>query len=305
MPDTPTRLTSHPYVLLTLTAIIWAGNTIAGKLAAGHVSPFLLTSMRWAIAMTLFYLIARPALRRDWPVIRRNWPHLAILGAMGFTAFNSLFYLALNYTTAIHVAIAQAATPLVIFVFNFLIFRVRTNWLQALGFLLTLVGVIITITDGNPFAVAGYGINIGDLYILVAVVAYGVYSVLLRSKPPMHWLSFMTVLAVFAFLSSLPGTAIEIALDKVIWPDLTGWLVAVYVALLPSLAAQSMWLHGVEAVGANRSGVFFNLIPIFSAAMAVSLLGEPFGVYQAAALTLVVGGVWLAQIQRSARPPVV
>ena len=281
------RATSQPYLLLSLTAAMWAGNTIAGKLAAGHVSPLLLTSIRWAIADIILLVAAAPMLRRDWPTIARHLPFLALLGAMGFTLFNSLFYVALNYTTAIHAAIEQAAMPLVVFALNFAIFRVRATWLQIAGFALTLVGVILTATNGNPFAVAGQNINIGDLMMMIAVLAYGLYSVLLVRKPPLHWLSFITILAGFAFITSIPAAIYEMTSP--------GWGVAVYTAIFPSILAQLMWIRGLEIIGTNRGGVFINLVPIFAAVMAVLILGEEFRLYHAVALALVIFGVWITQ----------
>lgn len=289
------KLSGMPYGLLTLTALMWAGNAIAGKLAVGHISPFLLTSTRWLIAAVVLIALGWRHLQRDWPVISRHWPYLAFLGVVGFTLFNNLFYIALIHTTAINVAIEQAAIPLVVFAVNFLLFRIRTTWLQAAGFALTLAGVILIASQGNPFRIAGQQINIGDLYMMAAVVAYGVYSAALVRKPPLHWLSFIAVLVFFAFVASLPTTAWEIATDSVIWPDRQGAMVALYTAIFPSILAQTMWIRGLEIIGSNRGGVFANLVPIFATVMAVLLLGEAFRMHQAIAMALVMSGVWIAQ----------
>ncbi|MEC9343474.1 MAG: DMT family transporter [Pseudomonadota bacterium] len=296
------RLSGQPYLILTLTAAMWAGNAIAGKLAVGHVSPFLLTSLRWIAALAILLAFAGPAIRRDWAAIRRHWPFLALLGIVGFTAFNNLLYLSLNYTTAINVAIIQAAMPLFVFAFNFVLFSIRSTWLQLAGFALTLAGVILTATKGNPFGLADQTINVGDLIMLAAVFAYGLYSVALVRKPPLHWLSFITVLAFFAMLSSLPFTIWEVTSGKVVWPDTQGWLVALYTALLPAILAQLMWIRGLEIIGSNRGGVFINLVPIFAAVMAVAILGEQFRFYHAIAMALVVGGVWLSQRTKPVPP---
>lgn len=289
------RAAGQPYLLLTLTALVWASNAIAGKLAVGHVSPFLLTSLRWMIAVLALSIVAMPAVRRDWPVIRRHWLFLALLGATGMTFFNSLYYLGLTYTTALHGALLQAGMPLAVFSLNFLLYGIRTTWLQALGFFLTLVGVILTATNGNPFGIVSEGIDIGDLYLLAAVMAYGLYTVLLKRKPPMHWLSFIFVLAVFATLCSIPAAVAEIARETVIWPDGPGWLIAAYTGIFPSILAQVTWIRGMEIIGSNRGGVFINLVPIFAMAMAVFWLGEAFHPYHAVAMALVFFGVWITQ----------
>ncbi len=143
-------LFNQPYVLLVLTALFWGGNAVAGKLAVGHVSPFLLTTLRWILAMAVIYPFALPHIRRDWPVIRKRLVFLSALGAIGFTVFNNLMYTALTFTSALNVAIIQASMPLSVFIFNFLLFGLRATFLQLAGFSLTLVGVLIIAATGRP-----------------------------------------------------------------------------------------------------------------------------------------------------------
>ena len=289
------------YLLLVFTALIWAGNAIAGKMAAGHVSPFLLTGLRWAVALTILAFFAGPYLRRDWAVIRRHWPFLAALGAIGFALFNNLFYLALNYTTAINVAIVQASMPLMVFALNFVFFGIRAVWLQVAGFVLTIAGVALVATRGDLSALDGQVVNFGDAIMVIAIFCYGIYSVALAKKPDLHWVSLITVLAFFAFIASLPFTAWEIISDNVIWPDTRGWMVIFYTAIGPAIVAQVCWVRGLELIGSNRGGVFINIVPIFAAVMAVFILGERFETYHAIAMALVLTGVALAQRVKPAK----
>lgn len=287
----------QPYLILTLTSILWAGNAVAGRFATGHVSPFLLTSLRWAIALAILLPFSVAVLRRDWAAIRTHWRILAFYGVVGFTLFNNLLYLALNYTTAINAAIEQAAMPLFVFVANFILFGIRVTVLQVLGFVLTLVGVVLTATHGNPFGLAQTPLNIGDAIMLAAVAAYGIYSVALARKPQIHWLSLMTATACFAFAASIPFAVAEWLAGRLILPDAQGWIVSLYVAIFPAIIAQICWVRGLELIGSNRGGVFINLVPIFAAGLAVLILGEQFRLYHAAALVLVVAGVWMSQKQ--------
>ena len=289
------RTTATPYVLLILTALLWAGNAIAGKLAVGHVSPFLLTGLRWVIALTILLAIAWRPVRRDLPAIRANLPFLFALGALGFTVFNVMFYLALVHTSAINVAIDQSAMPLVVFLLNFLWFGIRASSMQVAGFILTVVGVAITVTRGAPLAILETPLNIGDLLMVIAISFYGVYSVALAKRPAMHWLSFLTALSAAALITSIPFVAWEIASGTVIWPDTRGWLVAFFTAVGPAILAQLFWARGLEMIGSNRGGVFINVVPIFAALMAVLMLGEQFHPYHAVAMALVFAGVWLSQ----------
>lgn len=285
----------HPYLLLVATALFWAGNAIAGKMAAGHVSPMLLTLMRWTAAVLIIAPFAWPDLRREWPALR---PHLGLmfcLGAVGFGAFNALLYLSLNYTTAINVTIEQSAMPLVVFIGNWLLFRVRFTVLQAVGFLLTLAGVILTVSRGQPTALLTLELNRGDALMMLAVLLYGGYTLALRFKPVLHWRSTILVLAASAALASVPFATLEWAMGHFLAPDLRAWLVVLYAAIFPSLASQSLYIRGVERIGPNRANLFINLVPIFGSILAVTLLGEALHLYHIAALLLVVGGIWLAE----------
>ncbi len=288
-------LLDRPYLILTLTAVLWAGNAIVGKLAAGHVSPFLLTSLRWTVATAILLPLASKFLRRDASLIRANLVFIFLLGAFGFACFNNLFYLALNYTTSINVAIEQASMPLIVFALNFALFSTRVTRLQVLGFVLTLVGVALTISGGDLTDLASLKINVGDLYMLIAVLLYAVYSVALSRKPDLHWLSFITVLAAAALIASLPFALWEFIAGRMVAPDATGWAAVLYVAIAPAIVAQLFWVRGLELIGSNRGGVFINLVPIFTAIMAVGLLGEKFAAHHAIALALVIAGVWLSQ----------
>lgn len=283
-------------LLLTLTTLFWGGNAVAGKFAVGEVSPLLLTALRWLIAVTLLLALSHRHVARDWPIIRRHLPYLFALGAFGFAAFNAALYTSLKYTTAINVTILQAAMPMIIFGLNFIIFRTRIHWAQALGYSVTLLGVLFTASNGQLSLLADFAFNKGDAIMLVGAFIYSSYSVALRARPELHWLSFMTVLVAAAALTSILFASTEIINGTVIWPtSTTAWSVILYTVVFPSVLGQAMFARGVELIGSNRAGLFMNLVPIFGAFLAVILLGEVFHMYHALALALVVGGIIIAQ----------
>ncbi|TPN61431.1 DMT family transporter [Mesorhizobium sp. B1-1-1] len=283
------------YMFLLLTTLLWGGNSVAGKLAVDHVSPMTLVFLRWVLAVAILLPIGWNALKRDWPVVRRHWFVLAALGASGFTLFNTIFYTALNYTTAINVSIEQAAMPILIIVANFIFFRLRVNWAQIGGVVLTIFGVILTACHGDPRRLLTLELNFGDAIMLVAVILYSGYSVGLRLKPAMQWQSLMLAMSLAALVTSLPFFLWEIAAGKVIVPDARGWAVIVYTAIGASVVSQIFYIRGNELIGANRAGLFINLVPIFGTLLSVLIVGETFQLYQALALVLVLGGIALAE----------
>ncbi|MBZ9654650.1 DMT family transporter [Phyllobacterium lublinensis] len=284
------------YVFLLTTALLWGGNAVAGKFAVGHISPMLLTLLRWLLAFLLVAAISTKQVRRDWKVLRKHIWLLAALGAFGFTFFNMALYSALNYTSAINVTIEQAAMPMVIFIANLLLFGMPVKIGQIFGFSLSLVGVALTAGHGSFAQLAGFQVNYGDALMLLAVLLYSGYTVALRFRPAINWQSLMTVMTFFAFLTAIPFTIWEWQSGALIPPDLTGTMVVLYTAILPSLAAQVLFIKGVEFIGANRAGLFINAVPIFGTLLAVALLGEDFRLYHAIALVLVLGGIWIAEL---------
>lgn len=285
----------NAYLLLVTTTLFWAGNSIAGKLAVGNVSPMVLTGLRWAFALTILVAIGHRQFRRDWPAVKANLPLLVVLGAVGFTFFNAFMYSGLLYTSAINSSIEQAGIPMLTMAANFLLFRMKVSGAQIAGFLLTFLGIAITAAHGDLARLAQLDVNIGDFLTLVAVFAYAAYTVALRYKPDIHWQSTMIVFCASALVASIPFMLWESAAERAIWPDSAGWLIVLYTVLGPSILAQIFYMRGVELIGPNRASLFINLIPIFGAVLSVVLLGEQVFAYHALAFVLVLAGIALAE----------
>lgn len=283
------------YALLALTTLMWAGNSIAGKLAVGHASPMVLVTVRWALVMVALYVFKREQIAADWQVMRQRLAYLLFLGALGFTGFSVALYYALVYTTAINASILQGGTPLFVFCASFVLFGSRVGLEQAIGFVISFVGVIVIAARGDFDNVIALDINFGDALMLVAIISYGIYTAALRSKPRMHWTSLMFVLCLGATLASLPMLALEMARGATIVPDLQGWSAIAYIVIFPSLLGQVFYIRAVELIGANRAGLFINLLPIWGAILAVALLGEAFNLYHAVALAIILAGISLAE----------
>jgi len=294
----------NPYVLLAATTLFWAGNAIAGKLAVGHVSPMFLTAMRWGLVLAILAIAGRREIVRDWAVLRdRKW-YLLAMGAIGFTLFSVALYSALLYTSATNVSIEQGAIPLLVFILSYLLFGTRSSAAQIAGFLLSFTGIVVTATHGEVKRLLELDVNFGDALMIVAIFTYGFYTAALRRKPQLNWMSLMVALCAGAVLGALPFVWAEAAAGALILPDARGWAVIAYIVLFPSLLAQIMYIKGVELIGANRAGLFINLLPIWGALLAVTILGEDFETYHAVALALVLSGVLIAEYdgRRNAAP---
>ena len=291
--------TYRAYALLIVTTFLWAGNSVAGKIGSGHIDPVLLTSLRWGIAAIVIVAVSWKHLHADWPVIRRTWPILLAYGASGFAIFNILLYTALTKTGVINVMIEQAGMPFAIFVGNFLLFRTRATIAQLLGFVLTFAGVIITAAHGDIAQLLKLQLNMGDALMLLAVVVYAGYTVAVKWKPALHWQSLLAVPCVGAALTCLPFLVWQHVTHPFPWPDATGWGVVAYASVLVALVASAAYVAGIELIGANRAGLFINLLPIFGVGLSVVLLRAPLHGFHVVALSLVCAGIVLAEWSRT------
>ena len=291
-------LWGQAYILLILTTLMWAGNGIAGRLAIGQVSPMVLTCLRWIVVVAILMPLVGRQVVAEWTKLRARWLFTIAMSIFGFTAFNALFYAAAHHTSAVNLTIFQGSIPVFVLVGMILVFRARVIPLQILGMIVTLVGVVLVSVKADWEILKTLAINIGDVWMLIACVFYSVYTLGLRYRPAVPGLVFFASMAVVAFASSLPLVGLEIAQGTAQFPTPKGWLILLYVALLPSLLSQIFFIRGVELIGPTRAGLFVNLVPVFGALLAVVLLGEPFALYHALGLALVLGGIWLSEQRR-------
>lgn len=289
------RLYQWPSLLLTLTAVFWAGNAVASRLAVGNISPYLLVFLRWVIVLAVLWPLHGSQVRAHWPEIRPRLGKITLMALFGFTGFNALFYMAGHTTSAINLGILQGSIPVVVLLGAFLVYGTRATLVQIAGVLVTTIGVVVVATHGKPLSILDIGLNRGDLAMLVACVLYAFYTVALRDRPDIPGTAFFTLLALIAAITSVPLLFLEMATTGLSMPTWQGWLVTLYVAIFPSCLAQLFYVRGVDLIGPGRAGVFVNLVPVFAAILAVTLINEPFAMFHAIALALVIGGIWLAQ----------
>ncbi len=299
-------LMSRPYLLLVLCNLFWGFNVIAGKLAVGNIDPYSLMVLRWGGALLALLPFAITPLRRDWSTIRARWGIYLFYGAVGYATFNVLLYIAAYHTSGINMGLDQVTINIFVMAINFALFRTRVRALQLVGVALTIVGVGLTASHGDLARILALDVNFGDLLVILACIAYAVYSVALRWRPQTNWVSFLAVTFLFAALASLvfaatTGGGLDTLARSIAGITPLGWLVAAYTVAFPSLISQLFYVRGVELIGANRASLFINLIPLFGAVGSVLILGESLEAFHLVAGALIVAGIVLAEW--SARRP--
>lgn len=295
-PASPARawIANQPYLLLSITALCWAGNAIVGRLAAGHIPPVTLSFLRWSLAFLIILPFTWKQLRQDWPAIRSRLGLMITLSIAGIGAFNTLQYWSLEYTQALNILLLQSAGPLIVAVWSIVLLRVHLTVAQGLGILLSMAGVLTILTRGDLTALSQISFNRGDLIFLVAMAIFGFYSVLSLKRPAIHGLSFVTFTFGCGAASLIPLLAWELYARPVMALDAKNLLSLLYVAIFPSTIAYLCFNRGVLLIGANRAAPFFHVVPVFGSIMAIAFLGERPQVFHFLGFALVLAGVFVA-----------
>jgi drug/metabolite transporter (DMT)-like permease len=278
---------------------MWAGNAIVGRMVNTMVPPVTLNFLRWVIAFLLLLPLAAPVLRPGSPI----WPHwrrLAVLGLLGVGLYNALQYLALQTSTPINVTLVAASMPVWMLLTGWMFFGAKVTSRQIGGAAMSIAGVLFVLARGDLGHLLAARLVAGDLFMLLAALAWSVYSWLLtKTQDPAEvrrdWAAFLLAQVAFGLVWSGLFTAGEWIVRE---PGMQwNWGVAaalLYVAVGPSVIAFRCWGAGVGRAGPNVAAFFSNLTPLFAALMSSLLLHEPPHLYHAVAFGLIVGGIVLS-----------
>ncbi len=290
------RLTPATALLLVLPPLLWAGNAVVGRLVSGLVPPMMLNFLRWALAFMVLLPLAHRVLRRSsavWP----GWKRFALLGLLGVGCYNALQYLALKTSTPLNVTLVASSVPIWMLAVGGLCFGQRVSRQQVMGAMLSISGVLVVLSRGQWALLAEVRLVPGDLYVLLATLAWAFYSWLLSQpkEPPeirRDWAAFLLAQIVFGLGWSGLFAASEWALTdaRISW----GWPLAtalLFIAVGPAVIAYRCWGMGVQRVGPAIAGFFSNLTPLFAALLSAAFLGELPQPYHALAFVLIVAGI--------------
>ncbi len=280
-------------IFLLCTMTFWAGNAVTGRMFYEELPPFQLAFWRWVLAGAIVFILLRPPLRRDWQVI---WAHkwtLLIIGTLGIGMYNTLQYWALHYTTATNVGLIQTIMPLLITMMDWMINRSRVYKIQFVGMALSTLGVVVVISRGDLDILLNLSLNIGDVLMVIAVLVYGLFSVLLKRAPKLNQWSLLFVLFMIGAVELLPLQYYEYA-SGARFDFSTGPIIGmIYIVIGPALLAYYFFTTAVGRLGANRAGLFFYWLPIAAAGLAAWLLDERLAIYHLIGFILVVIGLRL------------
>jgi drug/metabolite transporter (DMT)-like permease len=282
-----------PYLLTALAPLCWGGNIVLARGMADIIPPVSFAFWRWAIAFVILLPFTWRTARQDWSQVVKSWKIMSILSILGVSVFNTMLYTALHTTTAINGAMIQTTMPAVIILASLVMFKEKVSRLQISGVAICIIGAFIVILRGRWDTMLGMSFASGDILMIGAVIVYALYSALLRQRPAIHPLSFLIYTFGLGVIFLLPLYIWELAGSATMTLTLQVILSILYVSLFPSIVAYFCWNRGVEVIGANRTGLFINLIPVFASILAILFLGETLQAFHIIGMALILGGMIL------------
>ena len=284
------------YIFLVFATLFWSGNFIVGKAASlFEIPPFTLNFYRWTFAWLILAPFTLKEILQKKSYILENIKLILILGITSITVFNSIVYYSLNFTQVISGVLMISTIPVMIIFFSWIFNIEKTNFYQILGVIFSLLGVVVIVTKADLIKLINLNFNKGDLWMVVAMLSWAMYSALLKKKKfELSNISLLQTIITAGLILLFPAYIIEMLLDHRVNINLPFILTLSYVVLFPGLASFFFWIKGISIIGSNRSGIFLHLMPIFSTIMAVLVFNEKFMNFHLIGSMLIVTGIVLS-----------
>ena len=284
------------YIFLILATLFWSGNFIVGKAASFfEIPPFTLNFYRWSFAWLILAPFTLKEIFKKKKYILDNIKLISVLGITSITIFNSIVYYSLNFTQVISGVLMISTIPVIIIFFCWVFKIEKTNFHQILGVIFSLLGVAVIVTKADIGKLLNLNFNKGDLWMVVAMFSWAMYSALLRKKKfELSQISLLQTIISTGLILLLPAYLIEMALGYRLNVDLPFILTLSYVVIFPGLASFIFWIKGISIIGSNRSGIFLHLMPIFSAILAILIFGEKFMIFHLIGAIFIIAGIILS-----------
>ncbi len=284
------------YIFLILATLFWSGNFIVGKAASlFEIPPFTLNFYRWTFAWIILAPFTLKEIYKKREHILDNIKLILVLGITSITIFNSIVYYSLNFTQVISGVLMISTIPVMIIFFCW-VFRIeKTNLYQILGVIFSLLGVVVIVTKADLSKLLNLNFNKGDLWMVVAMFSWAMYSALLRKKKfELSQISLLQTIISAGLILLLPAYLIEMSLGYKLNVHLPFVLTLGYVVVFPGLASFIFWIKGISIIGSNRSGIFLHLMPIFSTILAILIFNEKFMMFHLFGAIFIISGIILS-----------
>ena len=284
------------YTLLIVASLCWSGNFIVGKFATlFEIPPLTLNVFRWISVWFILIPFTYKEIYNNLSYIKKHWLVISFMGIITISTFNSVVYFALTYTQVINAVLVLSAIPAVTIVISSLMKVDETNIFQLIGLLLSIIGVTAIISNADIQKITSLSFNKGDLWMLVCVFTWALYSTLLKkNKFKFSQFTLIQLMVSVGIIFLIPQFFYEKSIGLEINFNKAFFLILFYVVVFPAIAAYYFWQKGIEIIGPNRATMFIQLMPLFSAIMAIIIFKEKFELYHFAGAAFIVSGIYLS-----------
>ena len=285
------------YTMLVCATLFWAGNFNVGKIAfLEDIPPYTLALFRWVVVWMILFPFTIKEILKLKKQIFNNSKLFLILGFTSVGVFTSFTYSALNYTQVINASLFNTAIPAMIILVCFFLKIEKTNIFQLSGLLVSVIGILAIITRLDLNILLTLNFNKGDIYMLIAITAWGIYSAYLKKRNfDISLLALVQVICSFGLLFLVPAFFYEtVHMEKTFEISNNLILILLYVAIFPSIGSYYCWAGAVSIIGANRAGIFLSLIPLFSTIFAILFFNEKFLFFHLIGSILIILGLFLS-----------
>ena len=284
------------YLFLILAALCWSGNFIVGKFATlFQIPPLTLNVLRWITVWFILIPFTYKEIYNNLAYIKKNWLVISFMGVITISTFNSVVYYALNYTQVINAVLMLAAIPAATIVLSSIMKIEKTNSFQIFGLLLSMLGIGSIISNGDFQKIISLSFNKGDVWMLVCVISWSLYSTLLKKhKFKFSQFTLIQLMVSVGILFLIPQFFYEKSIGLEINLNKAFFLILFYVVVFPAIAAYYCWQKGIEIIGPNRATMFIQLMPLFSATMAIIIFNETFQLYHFVGAAFIISGIYLS-----------
>ena len=284
-----------PHSLLIMATIMWAGHANILKISIDEISPMLLMGIRWIGCFLILSFFLWSDVKKYLPAVRMRLTWVSIMGGVGMAGFTICLILAAHFTSAINLGIAQSCIPALVMIIGLAFLGTSITKVQGFGLFLSIIGALILVSKGSVDTLINLKFNFGDIIMLIGCICYAGYTVGLTKKIEMPPKVIFVFFSFFASITLSFGILIEFLFGDLIWPGIPGMIIILYCIIFPSILAQTFFIRGVELIGANRAGLYVNLVPVFTALIAIVILSERLFVFHILSLGLVLSGIFITE----------
>ena len=284
------------YFFLILATALWGGNVIAAKIASNiSLEPIKLSFFRNLVVIIILFPFVINKINIIYEIFIKNWKIIIILSIFSVSIFNTSMNIALTTSTVISASLMPSFAPSMIIILSLIIFNSKISNLQIIGVVISFIGFINIIIRGDLLNLSSLNFVKGDIWMLGCVSCWAFYSVMIRKIPKgIDNLSFLFLIFFIGNIFVIPFYIVESSINQSFTiNEQYGWLLVLYCGIGPALISYLLWIKATKIIGANNSGLFLNLIPIFSSLISIIFLKEKLELFHIVGALLIFTGIYL------------